>query len=162
MSFTKLITLWLHIDYTWHFLPYSLVALCISERRSCADNVRDTRPHCQVVWCQLGPFWNFSREKKKKKAKTFKRYKTSPYSQRKDGTVLEALACCVSLVPGKNSKATSFYFLQILSPYFYLVWVDKESRFWQHCVSCIAGGFFSHWAIRETLGFPNVHIIGAH
>ena len=31
----------------------SLVAFCISKRRSRADNFRDTRPSCSATWCQL-------------------------------------------------------------------------------------------------------------
>ena len=48
---------------------YSIVTFCISERRSWDDNFRDTRPGCWVVWCHLWPFWNFAREKEKKKKK---------------------------------------------------------------------------------------------
>ena len=65
------------------FPLYSLVTFYISERRSRDDNFRDTRPGCWVVWCQLWPFWNSAREKKKNTHthKTFKRIKkTSPYS----------------------------------------------------------------------------------
>ena len=68
---------------------------------------------------------------KKKKCKTSKRYKISPYSRERGSTVLEALAHCVSLSSGKGNKATLFYFLQTLSLYFYLASVDREPRFWQ-------------------------------
>ena len=68
------------------------------------------------------------KRKKKKKASPSRGYKTSPSSQER-GTVLEALACCVSFLPGKNNKATLFYFLQILSPYFCLALVDKSQDF---------------------------------
>ena len=48
---------------------------------------------------------------------------------RKGGTVFEALACCVSILPGTDNKATLLYFLQTVSPYFCLASVDRESRF---------------------------------
>ena len=47
---------------------------------------------------------------------------------KKGSIVLEALVCCVSLLPGKNNKATLFCFLQTLSPYIYLALVDREPR----------------------------------
>ena len=54
------------------FPPYSFVPFYVSERRSWADNFRDTRSHCWVAWGQLWPFWKFEKERKKK-YKTFMR-----------------------------------------------------------------------------------------
>lgn len=70
----------------------------------------------------------FSKEKKKVQG-LHEDVKPLPTPEKR-GTVLEALACCVSLSPGKN-KATFFYFRQPLSPCFYLASVDRERRFWQ-------------------------------
>ena len=101
---------------------------------------------------------------KKKKCKTSKRYKTSPYSRERGSTVLEALACCVSLSSGKGNKATLFYFLQTLSLYFYLASVDREPRFWQQsglteiihlmCTSTVWGQYPAFLNPEFPLGAP--------
>ena len=44
---------------------------------------------------------------------------------REEGTILEALAVCDSLLPGKNTEATLFCSLEVLSLYFCLASVDK-------------------------------------
>ena len=60
----------------------------------------------------------FSKEKKSARpTRGCKTYIPIPEKGR-GGTVLEVLACCVSLLPGKNKAALS-YFLQTLSPCFY-------------------------------------------
>ena len=116
---------------TWQSSPlHCLAVFCISERRSWANNHRGTRPRCWVAWCQLWPFWNFAKGKNPRPSRG---YKTSPYFwERGGGIVLKVLACCASLLPGKENKETLFYFLQTLSLYLYLALADREPRFWQH------------------------------
>ena len=95
------------------FPPYAFVPFCISERRSWSDNFRDTRSHCWVAWCQLWPFWKFAKKKKERKNIGLSGgYKTSPFSWERRSILLEALVYRVSLLPGKNNKATLFCFLQ--------------------------------------------------
>ena len=112
---------------------HSLVAFCISERRSWADNFRDTSLGCWVIWCHLWPS-KLCKRKQQQKSKIFKRLviKPLPIPEKGRGTVLEPLACCVSLLPSKNNNVTLFYFLRALSLYFSLALVDREPRFWQH------------------------------
>ena len=67
-------------------------------------------------------------KRKKKKLQDPQEDITSLLIPEKRGTVLEALACCVSILPGTDNKATLLYFLQTLSAYFCLASVDQEPR----------------------------------
>ena len=71
--------------------------------------------------------WEMYPNKKGKKDAKKHFLKAREYSQER-GTVLEALACCVLFLPGKNNKATLLYFLQTLSPYFCLALVPPQGR----------------------------------
>ena len=104
----------------------SLIAFCISERSGAITSGTPDPTGLLNASCV-----HFEILQKKKKIKQALQEDIKPLPlPKKGGTVLEALAYCVSLLPGKNNKATLFYFLQTLSPYFCLALADKEPRFW--------------------------------
>ena len=129
------------MNYSLHLaflLPLrSLVALFISERMS--RPIYSGTPDRVAAPPDASSGHEFAKEKKYKTLITLSLityprprapgYITFPYSPGKWGTVLETLAYCVPLLPGKRSKATLFCFFQTLSPYFSSSSVDGEPRF---------------------------------
>ena len=91
-------------------------------------NFSNTRPGCWVACCQL---WLFEPLQKGKKQDLQEDIYNLSLFPREGGPFPEALACCISLLPGKNTKAI-FYFLQTRSPCFSLASVDREPNFWPH------------------------------
>ena len=71
------------------------------------------------------------KERKDKKSKTFMRLQNLSLFPRERGSVSEAIAYCVSLLPA-NSKVALFSFHQTLPLYFCSASVDREPRFWPH------------------------------
>ena len=150
--------------------PLSLAAFFISERRSWAENLRDTRPGCWATWCQIWcQLWLYIfRMKEMQDLHYFETYhlpqssstsfETSPYSPGK-GVGHSSWGASLLCSPFAWQRTIATLSLSSRTLYFYLSLVHREPRFWQQCkwsifFILIAGSFvFIKITIEVYSGF---------